>query len=89
MPADAAHAALVAVHGIGPWTADSYLLFCLGDADAWPAGDLALIVAAVETLGLPVAPPQAELAELAAAWQPWRAVAARLLWHAYLKKRGK
>jgi len=39
MPADAAHAALTGLHGIGPWTADIYLLFCLGHADAWPAGD--------------------------------------------------
>ena len=46
MPADDAHAALTAVHGIGPWTADIYLLFCLGHADAWPAGDLALQEAA-------------------------------------------
>src|SRR5947209_3937296 len=45
-PADEAHRALVAVHGIGPWTADIYLLFCLGHADAWPAGDLALQEAA-------------------------------------------
>ena len=42
MEADQAHAALTALHGIGPWTADIYLLFCLGNADAWPAGDLAL-----------------------------------------------
>src|SRR5207237_3565167 len=42
MPAETAHRALCAVHGIGPWTADIYLLFCLGHADAWPAGDLAL-----------------------------------------------
>ena len=46
MSADDAHAALTAVHGIGPWTADIYLLFCLGHADAWPAGDLALQEAA-------------------------------------------
>ena len=45
-PADEAHAALTAIHGIGPWTADIYLLFCLGHADAWPAGDLALQEAA-------------------------------------------
>ena len=46
MAADEAHAALTALHGIGPWTADIYLLFCLGHADAWPAGDLALQEAA-------------------------------------------
>src|SRR5487761_2769661 len=42
MDADDAHAALVKLHGIGPWTADIYLLFCLGHADAFPAGDLAV-----------------------------------------------
>ena len=46
MPADDAHAALVALHGIGPWTADVYLLACIGHADAWPAGDIALQEAA-------------------------------------------
>lgn len=89
MEDDAARTALMRVKGIGRWTADIYLLMALLRPDIWPAGDLALTVAAVETLGLPAAPAQAELAELAAAWQPWRAVAARLLWHAYLKKRGK
>ncbi len=89
MEDDAARAALMRVVGIGRWTADIYLLMALLRPDIWPAGDLALTVAAVETLGLPAAPTQAELAELAAAWQPWRAVAARMLWHAYLKKRGK
>ena len=53
IPADAAHAALTAVHGIGPWTADIYLLSCLGHADAWPAGDLALQEAARVAFGLP------------------------------------
>ena len=43
MEADSAHAALTALHGVGPWTADIYLLFCLGHADAWPAGDLGLL----------------------------------------------
>ncbi len=52
MDADEAHAALIALHGIGPWTADIYLLFCLGHADAWPAGDLALQEAARLAFGL-------------------------------------
>ena len=50
MDADDAHPALTAVHGIGPWTADIYLLFCLGHADAWPAGDLAVQEAAPHRL---------------------------------------
>jgi DNA-3-methyladenine glycosylase II len=79
MPADEAHAALTAVHGIGPWTADIYLLACLGHADAWPAGDLALQEAAKLLLELEARPTTKEMAALADGWRPWRAVAARLL----------
>ena len=86
MPADAAHAALCGVHGIGPWTADIYLLFCLGHADAWPAGDLALQESARLAFGLPQRPNAKETIALAQPWRPWRGVAARLLW-AYYKAR--
>jgi DNA-3-methyladenine glycosylase II len=83
MPAKAAHAALCAVHGIGPWTADIYLLFCLGHPDAWPAGDLALQEGARLALGLPERP-NAKMADaLAERWRPLRGVAARLLWAYY------
>jgi len=83
MPADAAHRALCTVHGIGPWTADSYLLFCLGHPDAWPAGDLALQEAARLVFGLPERPNAKATVVLAELWRPWRAVAARLLWAYY------
>jgi DNA-3-methyladenine glycosylase II len=83
MPADAAHAALCAVHGIGPWTADVYLLFCLGHADAWPAGDLAIQESARLAFGLPERPNAKETVALAQPWRPWRGVAARLLWAYY------
>jgi DNA-3-methyladenine glycosylase II len=83
MEADAAHAALCAVHGVGPWTADIYLLFCLGHADAWPAGDLALQEGARLAFGLPERPTLKETVALAQAWRPWRGVAARLLWAYY------
>lgn len=87
--ADAAHQALIAVHGIGPWTADIYLLFCLGHADAWPAGDLALQEAARIAFGLTKRPSPKELTLLAEDWRPWRGVAAHLLWkyYAIAKKR--
>ena len=71
-PADDAHAALTAVHGIGPWTADIYLLFCLGHADAWPAGDLAVQEAARLLLELDARPTAKEMGPLAEAWRPWR-----------------
>lgn len=87
--ADAAHQALVAVHGIGPWTADIYLLFCLGHADAWPAGDLALQEAARIAFNLKRRPTAKELTALAESWRPWRGAAAHLFWKYYsvMKKR--
>lgn len=89
LPADTAHAALVALHGIGPWTADIYLLACIGHADAWPAGDLALQEAARLAFGLRTRPTTKEMVPLAESWRPYRAVAARLLWTYYraVKKR--
>jgi DNA-3-methyladenine glycosylase II len=82
-PADEAHAALTAVHGIGPWTADIYLLFCLGHADAWPAGDLALQEATRLLLTLKARPSAKEMGPLAECWRPWRGAAACLLWAYY------
>jgi len=77
------HAALTAVSGIGPWTADIFLMFCLGRADAFTAGDLALQIAAQHAFGLNERPDHRMLAELAERWRPWRGVAARLLWAYY------
>jgi DNA-3-methyladenine glycosylase II len=89
MPADDAHAALVALHGVGPWTADIYLLFCLGHADAFPAGDLAVQESARIAFNLRKRPDAKALTKLAQAWRPWRGVAAQLLWAYYhaVKKR--
>ena len=82
-PADEAHAALMAVHGIGPWTADIYLLFCLGHADVWPAGDLALQEATRLLLALETRPTAKEMGALAECWRPWRGAAACMLWTYY------
>ena len=89
MAADDAHAALIALHGIGPWTADIYLLFCLGHTDAFPSGDLAVQESARIALGLRQRPDAKRLAKIAEAWRPWRGVAAHLLWAYYhvVKKR--
>src|ERR1700729_1006794 len=89
LEADAAHAALTAVHGIGPWTADIYLLASLGHADAWPAGDLALQEAARIAFGLKARPTTKEMQSLAEPWRPWRAVAARVLWTYYRAVKGR
>jgi DNA-3-methyladenine glycosylase II len=83
MEADDAHAALTALHGVGPWTADIYLLFCLGHADAWPAGDLALQEAARLAFDLKRRPVRQDMIKLAEAWRPLRGVAAHLLWNYY------
>jgi DNA-3-methyladenine glycosylase II len=89
LPADDAHAKLTAVHGVGPWTADIYLLACLGHADAWPAGDLALQEAARLAFGLRARPSTKEMAPLAEPWRPLRAVAARVLWTYYRAVKGR
>jgi DNA-3-methyladenine glycosylase II len=77
------HAALTRVSGIGPWTADIFLMFCLGRADGFPAGDLALQEAARLVMKLESRPTAPELLALAERWRPWRSVAARLLWAYY------
>lgn len=86
---DAAHHALTALHGIGPWTADIYLLFCLGHGDAWPAGDLAVQEAMRIGLGLDARPTAKQMAPLAEPWRPLRGAAAHLWWAYYhaVKKR--
>lgn len=81
---DAVREALTRVVGIGQWTADIYLLMALGRSDVWPAGDLALATAARHAFGLEAVPDSAALAALGEPWRPWRAVAARVLWHFYL-----
>ncbi len=80
----AARASLTAIKGIGPWTAEIYLLMVLRRPDAWPTGDLALAIAAQRVKRLGSRPGPDELSALGEAWRPWRAVAARILWHAYL-----
>jgi DNA-3-methyladenine glycosylase II len=83
LPASEAHAALTAVKGVGPWTADIFLLFCVGHPDAFPAGDLALQEAAKLALELKLRPTARELERIAERWRPYRGVAARMLWAYY------
>ena len=83
LPAEDAHARLTAVKGIGPWTSDIYLLFCLGHPDIFPAGDLALRVAVADAFGLDPLPAAVDLAIMAERWAPWRSVAATLFWAYY------
>ena len=77
---------LMAVKGIGSWTADIYLLMVLRRPDTWPSGDLALASAAQRVKRMRSQPTPKKLEQVGRAWQPWRAVAARILWHYYLSK---
>lgn len=87
IPAAEAHAAMVRLHGIGPWTADIFLLFCVGHADIWPAGDLALAEALRLAFDLDARPAPKAYAALAEPWSPWRGVAARLFWAYYAARK--
>ena len=80
---------LIAQKGIGNWTADIYLLSALRRPDIWPVGDLALATAVQEVKRLRKRPSPEKLEKMSIPWRPWRAVAARLFWHAYLCKRGQ
>lgn len=84
-----ARQALLAIKGIGPWTADAYLLSALGLPDVFPVGDRALQVGAAEVLGMSSVPDGEELELLSAPWRPIRATAARVIWHSYLMRRGR
>ncbi len=86
-PTEEARAILTAIHGIGPWTADVFLLFSLGHPDIFPNGDLALQRAVQDALDLPKKPTHGELATISAVWSPWRGVAARLFWAFYGARR--
>jgi DNA-3-methyladenine glycosylase II len=89
MSDEAVRSELIKVKGIGRWTADIYLLMALRRADVWPRGDLALAVAAQKVKGLASRPVDEELEAMSIHWRPWRAVAARLLWHYYLSSKNQ
>ena len=89
LPHDAAIAQLTAVRGIGPWTAEVYLLFCAGHPDMFPAKDVALQSAVGDAFSLAARPDEKALAAIAESWAPWRGVAARLFWAYYRATRGR
>lgn len=84
LPDDEVRVTLKQLKGVGDWTADIYLLMALRRPDIWPKGDLALLVAMQRMKKLAARPTQEEFDLIGAAWAPYRAVAARLLWHFYL-----
>jgi DNA-3-methyladenine glycosylase II len=79
-----ARASLIGLRGVGNWTADIYLLMALGRADIWPSGDLALVAAIREVKRMRSLPSAERIERITRSWSPWRAVAARVLWHHYL-----
>lgn len=85
LPDEQVKKTLMSITGIGHWTSDIYLLMCLLRPDVWPHGDRALAVAAMEVFGLNEVPDYDTLRTMAQKWKPWRSVAARLLWHHYLR----
>lgn len=87
--AEEAIAALTKIHGIGPWTAEVYLLFAAGHPDIFPAGDVALQIAVQHAFELESRPDIKSLRSMAAAWSPWRGVAARLFWAYYAVLKGR
>jgi DNA-3-methyladenine glycosylase II len=86
-PEQVIHERLTALKGVGPWTADIYILFSLARADAWSPDDLALQHAVKDAVGLNERPSPSEMSEVAEIWRPWRGVAARLLWSYYALRR--
>lgn len=82
---DVARQRLCAIRGIGPWTADIYLVMALRRPDVWPEADLALGEGVRRLKGMRGRPSNAKLQSIAAEWTPWRAVAARIVWHYYLR----
>ena len=84
MDDETARIELIKLRGVGAWTADIYLLMALGRADIWPAGDLALVAAIREVKRMRSLPSVDRVARITRGWSPWRAVAARVLWHHYL-----
>jgi len=82
-----AHATLLNIKGVGPWTANIYLLMALRRPDIWPDGDVALATAVGKLKGIKPRPSFPELEKIAEAWRPYRSVAARMLWQYYLAER--
>jgi len=84
---DEVRASLTRIKGVGPWTADIYLLMVLKRPDIWPNGDVALATAAMNLKQLASRPTFAQLAQMAESWRPFRSVAARMLWQYYLAEK--
>ena len=84
LPDDVVRSKLIALKGIGNWTADVYLMFVLQHPDVFPIGDLAAVNALKRVKNLPASTTKEEIIALTAVWKPYRTIASMLLWHFYL-----
>jgi DNA-3-methyladenine glycosylase II len=89
LPDEEVHRELVALIGVGPWTASIYMMEALLRPDVWPVADMALVASVAQVKGLDRRPGPTEMEAIGQAWRPWRSVAARLFWHDYLGRRGR
>lgn len=89
LPDEHAHAALLRIKGVGPWTANIYLLMALRRPDIWPDGDIALATAVGKVWKMKTRPTFPQLAHIAQRWRPYRSVAARMLWQHYLAEQNR
>ena len=89
LPDEEAHARLTQIKGVGPWTANIYLLMALRRPDIWPDGDIALATAVKKLRNIDDRPSFVDLARMAERWRPYRSVAARMLWQYYLAERDR
>ena len=87
LPDEEAITSLTAIRGIGPWTAEVYMLFAEGRSDIFPAGDIALQSAARTVFDLPQRPDSKTFRVMAEDWRPWRGVAARIFWQVYRRQK--
>jgi DNA-3-methyladenine glycosylase II len=88
LPDEEVRAILIQLKGIGHWTADVYLMHALQRTDLFPLGDIALVNSLKEVKGLPKDISKEDMLKIAEPWRPYRTIAAMILWHAYIKKRG-
>lgn len=88
LPDEAVREQMIQLKGIGHWTIDVYLMHALQRTDLFPLGDIALVNSLKEVKKLPGAVSKEKMLEIAEPWRPYRTIAAMILWHAYIKKRG-
>lgn len=88
LPDEEVRSQMIRLKGIGHWTIDVFLMHALQRTDLFPLGDIALVNSLKETKNLPAHTSKNEMLQIAEAWRPYRTIAAMILWHSYIRKRG-